>query len=114
MAVQPGQVNKLTTHELMELDSWDFINSYRTYEDDLVALARGTFTTVCLVLGVVPTRKAFYRTYRKALRWTDLYNKKIIGRKSFLPPSLYKHFAHLLAKYVLEQHWNDISSAPCP
>ena len=114
MAVQPGQVSKLTSNEMTQLVNWNFIASYQTYHVDLVDLAKGTYTAVCGVLQAPPTKKQFYKLYRETLLWSGLYRKKIAGRKSHLPTSLYEYYAHLLAKHILEQDWNVISSVRCP
>lgn len=114
MAVSSGSVARLTPSEIAQLANWTFIGSYRRYHTDLVDLARGVYTATCHVLNAAPTEDQFYRSYKRSLRWTDLYTVRIAGKKHHLPPSLHEYFADLLAKYVLEQDWGTISSAPCP
>lgn len=113
MSVSQGQVRKLTPIEMTELSKWNFVKSYQNHQAQLVNLAKVTYTTTCHVLGKRPTEKQFYKTYRKSLYWSTLYTNQIAGSKSHLPTSLYKYYARLLAKYVLEQDWNDISSVSC-
>lgn len=56
----------------------------------------------------------FCQFYKDTLKATNLYVQKIARKKYYLPVVLYDHFADLLAKYVVDQDWKDICSAPCP
>ncbi len=112
MVIPYGPVSKLTPIEMLQLASWSFLSSYNSHHIELVNLAKGTYTATCHVLNAPPTQDQLYQPYWRSLRWTDLYRKRIAGGKA--PPSLYDYYAGLLAKYVLEQDWGDISSASCP
>src|SRR5437762_3256496 len=114
MAVQPGQVARLTQAEINQLTSWNFIKSYNKRQRELVDLAKSVYISTCTLLQARPTEAQFYRAYSSSLKWADIYVKKILRRKIHLPPSVHEYFADLLAKYVLEQHWLTISSVPWP
>src|SRR5947208_2729253 len=107
MAV-PG-ASRLTQAEKTELDVWSFLQSYKKYRTELLDIAKPLYTITRQVLSVnqaqSPDKDQFYEFYRVSLMSTDLYVKKIAGKKYNLPPSLYEHFADLLAKYVIDQDW---------
>lgn len=114
MSFQPGPLAKLTPLELVDLDSWGFITDYRNYHDELVDLAKSTFTSQCMLLNGPPDEAQFHRAYTGSLLCTKLYLVKIAHHKRHLLLSLYHHYADLLAKYVREHDWAVISSVPCP
>jgi hypothetical protein len=104
---------RLTPTERAQLASWSFVNSYNNYRRELIDIARNTYTVTCHLLNASPTQDQVYTPYWRSLRWTNLY-MIIVARKHHLPPSLHDYYAGLLARYVLEQDWADVSNAPCP
>lgn len=116
MAVPSGSCS-LTPIEMAELNSWSFIKSYQNTnnQQDLLDLAKPLYTILChSVNNQPPTQDEFCKAYASSLLLTNLYVKRIAGTKYYLPLTLYKYFAELLAKYVVDQDWKSISSAPCP
>lgn len=104
----------LTPSERSELDAWSFVKSYGKYRGDLGYLARGVYKILFYLLNnQPPTQDEFCWIYGRVLAVTNLYVKRILGNKYYLPASLHEHFAELLAKYVVEQDWGYIS-APFP
>jgi hypothetical protein len=117
MASPPNQpAYRLTGPEFADLNSWSFINLYnkRRIKSKLIDLAKSVYASICRLLNAPPTEDQFYRAYSAALRWADVYTRRIIGRNHHLPPSVHGYFADLLAKYVLQQDWAIIRSVPCP
>lgn len=115
MSVQPGPVARLTQLELLDLDGWGFVTDYRHRQAELIDLAKIVYTSLCLVNNNnPPTEAQFHKVYAGVLQVSNLYVIRIARHKKHLPPSLYPHYADLLAKYVREHDWAAISSVPCP
>src|SRR6266566_5718914 len=110
MSNTPSSVRKLTQAEIAQLDGWSFINSYKKYHQDLLDLAKVVYVILSITLNnQPPTQDQFCQLYGDALRSSNLYVEKIAGKKLYLPSSLYHIFADLLAKYVVEQDWDNIT-----
>lgn len=80
----------------------------------LVTLAKGIYSVLYDTLEGQPTKDEFYQMYSTTLELSELYYKRIAGKKASLPKSLYKYFAKLLAKYVMVKDWEEISSTYPP
>jgi hypothetical protein len=115
MLFQPGQVPRLTPLERIDLDGWSFTKDYKNHQDELIDLARSVYATACIALnGRPPNEAQFHSAYTGSLLWSKVFLVKIVHNKKHLQPSLYPHYAGLLAKYVREHDWTEISSVPCP
>ena len=113
MLDQPTAGSKLSRREMEELNSWGLVKDYRKYRPVLVNLAKDIYIAAGQVFADQPTQDQVYQLYRSTLPEANAFKDivtRVLNRKQYMPPSLYQHFANLLAKYVLEKDWEEISN----
>lgn len=105
-------------HEFI-LISWNLMPSYRRHRYELREFALKVCLIVCrmhrgLPGVVVITQAKCQEEFRKRLEQHPLFTKTILQQeKPHIPPSMYQTLGKSLAYYVVEQHWQYITSHPC-
>ena len=96
------------------LRSWGLLRSYRSHRDDLYDLALRYYVTLRHLNRGLPaiTIEQYQQKFARFLEHHHLFTVKIMQRKTYIPPYMYQVLSEHLARYVIEQHWDDIKTYP--
>lgn len=92
-----------------------FLRDYRNshHQAQLVGLAVSAYNVACYQLRNAPNIYQCYSMYWVMLEKYPLF-LQLARRKYHLYPRHYQAYAQALARIVLTNHWNTISSTRCP
>lgn len=97
----------LTPQDQQTLSSWSFLTDYQNHRVELVDVARNVYRTVSVIYGTSPRQVDCEDALAASLLGTSLFTA-ILTRKRHAPPSLHSAFARAMARYLLDNDWNDI------
>ena len=95
-----------TAANLTTLHSHSFITSYQANHQKFVALGKIVYQTLFQHGGHVPTQAAMEAALEAALL-NAIFFKKLCAAKPFALPKFYPAFASALARYTLDNEWNE-------
>lgn len=97
----------LTSQDQQTLSSWSFLADYQNHRVDLVDVARSVYRTVSVIYNASPQPVDCEDALTASLLRISLF-AGILRKKRHASPSLHSVFARAMARYLLDNDWNDI------
>lgn len=98
----------LQPEDIYRLQIWSFIKDFQSRKAEFIDLARIAYHSTKVLAGARPTPDDCERLFSGVLLGAPIFGG-VLARKRFLRPIFYPAYSLAFARYVLHNHWREIS-----